>query len=98
MGRGGYAHVKEKMVRLHICTFAFHSIIRLYRFNLYVYVFDVYKIEKKEIEQDEEPTRGTLWLKGRVNKDGEYQGDEIRSLADKLVSLTAIFFIMFIFV
>ncbi|GJS29939.1 transposase, Ptta/En/Spm, transposase, Tnp1/En/Spm-like protein [Tanacetum coccineum] len=55
MGRGGYAHVKEKM------------------------------IEKKEIEQDEEPTRGTLWLKGRVNKDGEYQDDEIRSVGDKLV-------------
>ncbi|GKF59916.1 hypothetical protein Tco_0176702, partial [Tanacetum coccineum] len=36
-------------------------------------------IEKKEIEQDEEPTRGTLWLKGRVNKDEEYQDDEIRS-------------------
>ncbi|GJY76218.1 transposase, Ptta/En/Spm, transposase, Tnp1/En/Spm-like protein [Tanacetum coccineum] len=49
MGRGGYAHVKEKM------------------------------IEKKEIEQDEEPTRGTLWLKGRVNKDEEYQDDGIRS-------------------
>ncbi|GJZ61690.1 transposase, Ptta/En/Spm, transposase, Tnp1/En/Spm-like protein, partial [Tanacetum coccineum] len=41
-------------------------------------------IEKKEIEQDEEPTRGTLWLKGRVNKDGEYQDDEIRSVGDKL--------------
>ncbi|GKD72391.1 transposase, Ptta/En/Spm, transposase, Tnp1/En/Spm-like protein, partial [Tanacetum coccineum] len=54
MGRGGYAHVKEKM------------------------------IEKKEIEQDEKPTRGTLWLKGRVNKDGEYQDDEIRSVGDKL--------------
>ncbi|GJR52634.1 hypothetical protein Tco_1403155 [Tanacetum coccineum] len=43
-----------------------------------------YKIEKKEIEQDEEPTRGTLWLKGRVNKDGEYQDHEIRSVGDKL--------------
>ncbi|GJZ56467.1 transposase, Ptta/En/Spm, transposase, Tnp1/En/Spm-like protein [Tanacetum coccineum] len=55
IGRGGYAHVKEKM------------------------------IEKKDIEQDEEPTRGTLWLKGRVNKDREYQDDEIRSVGDKLV-------------
>ncbi|GJS98641.1 ATP-dependent DNA helicase PIF1 [Tanacetum coccineum] len=54
MRRGGYAHVKEKM------------------------------IEKKEIKQDEEPTRGTLWLKGRVNKDGEYQDDKIRSVGDKL--------------
>ncbi|GJZ38038.1 hypothetical protein Tco_0584229 [Tanacetum coccineum] len=45
------------------------------------------EIEKKEIEQDEEPTRGTLWLKGRVNKDGEYQDDEIRSVGDKLVVL-----------
>ncbi|GJV01251.1 retrovirus-related pol polyprotein from transposon TNT 1-94 [Tanacetum coccineum] len=42
------------------------------------------KLKKKEIEQDEEPTRGTLWLKGRVNKDGEYQDDEIRSVGDKL--------------
>ncbi|GJR84202.1 hypothetical protein Tco_0154987 [Tanacetum coccineum] len=39
---------------------------------------------ENEIEQDEEPTRGTLWLKGRVNKDGEYQDDEIRSVGDKL--------------
>ncbi|GKE64524.1 hypothetical protein Tco_1518685, partial [Tanacetum coccineum] len=42
-------------------------------------------IEKKEIEPDEEPPRGTLWLKGRVNKDGEYPDDEIRSVGDKLV-------------
>ncbi|GKF85581.1 hypothetical protein Tco_0253408, partial [Tanacetum coccineum] len=35
--------------------------------------------QKKEIEPDEEPARGTLWLKGRVNKDGEYPDDEIRS-------------------
>ncbi|GJU53492.1 transposase, Ptta/En/Spm, transposase, Tnp1/En/Spm-like protein [Tanacetum coccineum] len=41
-------------------------------------------IEKKEIEQDEEPSRGTLWLKGRVNKDGDYPDDEIRSVGDKL--------------
>ncbi|GJY29869.1 hypothetical protein Tco_0405636 [Tanacetum coccineum] len=41
-------------------------------------------IEKKEIEPDEEPPRGTLWLKGRVNKDGEYLDDEIRSMGDKL--------------
>ena len=34
---------------------------------------------------------GTLWLKGRVNKDGKYPDDEIRSVVDKLVSLTAIF-------
>ncbi|GKA57851.1 retrovirus-related pol polyprotein from transposon TNT 1-94 [Tanacetum coccineum] len=37
-----------------------------------------------EIKQDEEPTRSTLWLKGRVNKEGEYQDDEIRSVGDKL--------------
>ncbi|GJX28916.1 transposase, Ptta/En/Spm, transposase, Tnp1/En/Spm-like protein [Tanacetum coccineum] len=41
-------------------------------------------IEKKEIEPDEEPARGTLWLKGRVNKDEEYPDDEIRSVGDKL--------------
>ncbi|GKD66961.1 hypothetical protein Tco_1309069 [Tanacetum coccineum] len=39
---------------------------------------------KKEIEPDEEPPRGTLWLKGRVNKDEEYPDDEIRSVGDKL--------------
>ncbi|GJQ92770.1 reverse transcriptase domain-containing protein [Tanacetum coccineum] len=50
IGRGGYAHAKEK----------------------------------NEIKQDEEPTRGTLWLKGRVNKDVEYQDDEIRSVGGKL--------------
>ena len=53
------------------------------------YVFDVYKTENKEIEPDEEPPRGTLWLKGRVNKDGEFPDDEIRSVGEKLVSLTA---------
>ncbi|GKE29754.1 hypothetical protein Tco_1445138 [Tanacetum coccineum] len=40
---------------------------------------------KKEIEPDEEPTRGTLWLKGRVKKDGEYPDDEIRLVGGKLV-------------
>ncbi|GKB98572.1 integrase, catalytic region, zinc finger, CCHC-type containing protein [Tanacetum coccineum] len=40
--------------------------------------------KKKEIEPDEEPSRGTLWLKGRVNKDGDYPDDEIRSVGDKL--------------
>ncbi|GJR25427.1 reverse transcriptase domain-containing protein [Tanacetum coccineum] len=38
----------------------------------------------REIEPDEEPSRGTLWLKGRVNKDGEYPDDKIRSVGDKL--------------
>ncbi|GJZ95083.1 hypothetical protein Tco_0667286 [Tanacetum coccineum] len=35
---------------------------------------------KKEIEPDEEPPRGTLWLKGKVNKDGEYPDDELDQL------------------
>jgi hypothetical protein len=56
-----------------------------------VYVFVVYKITKKEIEPDEEPLRGVLWLKGRVNKDGEYPDDAVKSVGEKLVSLTAIF-------
>ncbi|GKD95236.1 hypothetical protein Tco_1375073, partial [Tanacetum coccineum] len=38
---------------------------------------------KKEIEPDEEPPP-TLWLKGRVNKNGEYPDDEIRLVGDKL--------------
>nr|GEZ19444.1 hypothetical protein [Tanacetum cinerariifolium] len=33
---------------------------------------------------DEEPPRGIMWLKGRVNKDGEFTYDEIRSVGDKL--------------
>ncbi|GJY66361.1 ribonuclease H-like domain-containing protein, partial [Tanacetum coccineum] len=41
-------------------------------------------IKKKEIKPDEKPARGTLWLKGRVNKDGEYPDDGIRSVGDKL--------------
>nr|GEV44812.1 hypothetical protein [Tanacetum cinerariifolium] len=49
---------------------------------------DVYltvrKLIEKEIEPDEEPTRGTLWLKERVKKDGEYPDDQIRSVGDKL--------------
>ncbi|GJX69547.1 hypothetical protein Tco_0305274, partial [Tanacetum coccineum] len=41
-------------------------------------------IENKEIEPDEEPSHGILWLKGRVNKDGEFPDDEIRLVGDKL--------------
>ncbi|GJW07854.1 hypothetical protein Tco_1570277 [Tanacetum coccineum] len=44
------------------------------------------KIENKEIEADEEPSRGIMWLKGRVNKD-EFTDDEIRSVGDKLLCL-----------
>nr|GFC93331.1 hypothetical protein [Tanacetum cinerariifolium] len=33
----------------------------------------------KEIEPDEEPPRGIMWLKGRVNKDEKFPDDEIRS-------------------
>ncbi|GJS91606.1 transposase, Ptta/En/Spm, transposase, Tnp1/En/Spm-like protein [Tanacetum coccineum] len=51
-----------------------------------VYQHTMGRDQKKEIEPDEEPARGTLWLKGRVNKDGEYPDDEIRSVGDKLVS------------
>ncbi|GKB49581.1 hypothetical protein Tco_0900334 [Tanacetum coccineum] len=40
-------------------------------------------IEKKEIEPDEEPSRGTLLLKGRVNKDGDYLMMEIRKESRK---------------
>ncbi|GJZ68298.1 hypothetical protein Tco_0631538 [Tanacetum coccineum] len=44
-----------------------------------------YKVKSAaEIEPNEEPSRGTLWLKGRVNKDGDYPDDEIRSVGDKL--------------
>nr|GFA81670.1 hypothetical protein [Tanacetum cinerariifolium] len=49
------------------------------------YVFVKEKmIENKEIEADEEPVCGIMWLKGRVNKDGEFTDDEIRSVGDKL--------------
>nr|GEX90889.1 hypothetical protein [Tanacetum cinerariifolium] len=34
--------------------------------------------------KNEEPPRGILWLKGRVNKYGEFPDDEIRSAEDKL--------------
>nr|GEZ24314.1 hypothetical protein [Tanacetum cinerariifolium] len=42
------------------------------------------KFENKEIEVDEEPQRGIMWLKGMVNKDGEFTDDKIRSVGDKL--------------
>nr|GEW71274.1 hypothetical protein [Tanacetum cinerariifolium] len=42
------------------------------------------KFENKEIEVDEEPPRGIMWLKGMVNKDGEFTDDKIRSVGDKL--------------
>ncbi|GJY61117.1 hypothetical protein Tco_0461774, partial [Tanacetum coccineum] len=41
-------------------------------------------IKNKEIEQNKEPPRGIMWLKGRVNKDEQFPDDEIRSLGDKL--------------
>ncbi|GJY54350.1 nucleotide-binding alpha-beta plait domain-containing protein [Tanacetum coccineum] len=41
-------------------------------------------IKNKEIEEDEEPPRVIMWLKGRVNKDGEFTDGEIRSVGDKL--------------
>ncbi|GJZ74045.1 hypothetical protein Tco_0638191 [Tanacetum coccineum] len=44
-----------------------------------------YKVKSAaEIEPDEEPSHGTLWLKGKVNKDEDYPDDEIRSVGDKL--------------
>ncbi|GJS42511.1 hypothetical protein Tco_0567554 [Tanacetum coccineum] len=41
-------------------------------------------IKNKEIKLDEEPLRGIMWLKGRVNKDGQFPDDKIRSVGDKL--------------
>nr|GEV31474.1 hypothetical protein [Tanacetum cinerariifolium] len=41
-------------------------------------------IKNKEIKADEEPPCGIMWLKGRVNKDGEFTDDHIRSVGDKL--------------
>ncbi|GJT05535.1 hypothetical protein Tco_0839997 [Tanacetum coccineum] len=38
----------------------------------------------KEIEADEEPPCGVMWLKGRLNKDEEFSDEEIRSLGEKL--------------
>ncbi|GJX32953.1 hypothetical protein Tco_0242808 [Tanacetum coccineum] len=42
------------------------------------------KIENKETKADEETPRGIMWLKGRVNKDGEFTDDEIIPVGDKL--------------
>nr|GEZ25418.1 hypothetical protein [Tanacetum cinerariifolium] len=50
------------------------------------YVFVKEKmIKNKEIKAYEEPPRGIIWLKERVNKDGEFTDDEIRSVGDKLI-------------
>lgn len=53
-----------------------------------MYLVCGYKIERKEIEPEEEPPRGTLWLKGMEKKDGEYHDDEIRTVGEKIVSFT----------
>ena len=92
MGRGGYVYVKEKMVRLHIM---FVLQIDQRRLSYYICT-NVYQIKNKEIEADEEPPRGVLWVKGR-QKEGESPDDEISSLADKLVNLTANSIIMLIY-
>lgn len=56
--------------------------------------FDVYKIDRKEIQPDEEPPRTTLWLSGRKNKDGDFYDDDTRAVGEKIVSFTAYFIIM----
>ncbi|GJX39613.1 hypothetical protein Tco_0252916 [Tanacetum coccineum] len=65
--------LKLKMARFQVCFSAYNG-------EWICTCEEENGLKKKEIEQDEEPTRGTLWLKGRVNKDGEYQDDEIRSV------------------
>nr|GEW63986.1 hypothetical protein [Tanacetum cinerariifolium] len=42
------------------------------------------KIKNKEIKPNEGPPHGIMWLKGMVNKDGQFPDDKIRSLGDKL--------------
>nr|GEV59246.1 hypothetical protein [Tanacetum cinerariifolium] len=42
------------------------------------------KSKIKKFKPYEEPSCSILWLKGRVNKDGEFLDDEIRSVGDKL--------------
>ena len=56
-----------------------------------MYLMFIRSKKGEKLEPDEESLRGTLWLKGRVNKDAEYPDDDIRSVVDKHVSLTAIF-------
>ncbi|GJW69672.1 hypothetical protein Tco_0126589 [Tanacetum coccineum] len=89
MGPGGYVFVKDKMKEAD-------DKIKEGTLNLddgtdsMTVVFSKEKggytrgIENKEIEADKEPPRGIMWLKGRVNKDGEFTDDEIRSVGDKL--------------
>ncbi|GJY46704.1 hypothetical protein Tco_0435767 [Tanacetum coccineum] len=43
------------------------------------------KLKIKKLNQMKNPRIGILWLKGRVNKDGEFPDDEIRLVGDKLV-------------
>ncbi|GKA31488.1 hypothetical protein Tco_0717793 [Tanacetum coccineum] len=65
--------LKLKMARFQVCFSAYNG-------EWICTCEEENGLKKKEIEQDKESTRGTLWLKGRVNKDGEYQDDEIRSV------------------
>ncbi|GJZ02378.1 hypothetical protein Tco_0520339 [Tanacetum coccineum] len=62
----------------------FQVSLSAYRRTRWIRTYERENDKKKEIKPDEEPSRGILWLKGRVNKDGEYLNDEIRSVGDKL--------------
>ncbi|GJZ43828.1 retrovirus-related pol polyprotein from transposon TNT 1-94 [Tanacetum coccineum] len=81
-GKPGGIKIKEKSARgkMERSKNVYHHKIRR---GGYVFVKEK-MIENKEIEADEEPPRGIMWLKGRVNKDGEFTDDEIRSVGDKL--------------
>lgn len=69
----------------------FQSFTHILPINPYLlidqYYIYVYKVASKAIEPNEEPPRYLMWCKGHENKAGEIVNDEIKTIAEKLVSL-----------
>ncbi|GKB09993.1 hypothetical protein Tco_0843916 [Tanacetum coccineum] len=75
-----YTTTKEYQVKSTVAKMAHSKSIYQHRMGQGRYIH----IKNKEIEPDEEPPCGIMWFKGRVNKDGQFPNDEIRSVGDKL--------------
>lgn len=80
--------MKEKMVKKIILFFLIAAYFDLCWFNFINHLFNDYNTEAKQIEPCEEPSRCMMWLRGRLNTDGNFENDEVR---DKLVSFTTNF-------
>jgi hypothetical protein len=46
----------------------------------------MYKIASQEISAEEEPPRCLMWVKGRLNKHGEFDKPLVKEVVEKIVS------------